>query len=286
MCCVLLTKQLINLIKIQTMKNLKLKSLLLAAVVAFGFTSCSDDDENGGVEGNAQLTLRMTDAPGDYDQVWVDVQDVMIKTEAPVGEEEAEWESLANVEAGRYDLLQLTGGVSQLLADVEIPAGYLDQVRLILGPDNAVVVDGVEIPMATPSAQQSGLKLKVEQELEPGESYEYLLDFDVDESVVTTGNGGYILKPVIRMMAMANTGSIVGEIHPTETKSLVKAQNASYTISAYTDEAGNFVLHGVPAGTYKVTVTPDAETGLEVKTIDNVKVEEDTPVDLETIYLE
>ncbi|PRX40807.1 DUF4382 domain-containing protein [Salegentibacter salegens] len=270
----------------RTMKNLKLKSLLLAAVVAFGFTSCSDDDENGVEEGNAQLTVRMTDAPGDYDQVWVDVQDVMIKAEAEVGEEEGAWESLANVETGRYDLLQLTGGVSQLLADVEIPAGYLDQIRLVLGPDNAVVIDGDEIPMATPSAQQSGLKLNVQKELEAGVSYEYLLDFDVDESVVVTGNSGYILKPVIRMSAMANTGSIVGEVHPNETRSLVKAQNASNTISAYTDEGGNFALHGVPAGTYQVTITPDAETGLEMITEDNVEVEQGEVNDLQTIYLE
>jgi len=270
----------------RTMKNLKLKSFLLATVVVFGFTSCSDDDGNGPEEGNARLTVRMTDAPGDYDHVWVDVQDVMIKTEAGIGEEEAEWESLSNVETGRYDLLQLTGGVSQLLADVEIPAGYLDQIRLVLGPDNVVDVDGEEIALATPSAQQSGLKLNVQQELEAGESYEYLLDFDVDESVVITGNSGYILKPVIRMSAMANTGSIMGEVHPTDFQSLVKAQSASHTISAYTDESGNFVLHGVPAGTYKVTVTPDAETGLEARDEENVKVEENAAVDLETIYLE
>ena len=273
-----------NLFMKRTMKNLKLKSLLLATVIAFGFTSCSDDDT--AEEGTAQLTVRMTDAPGDYDHVWVDVQDVMIKTEAAVGEEEAEWESLTNVETGRYDLLQLTGGVSQLLVDVEIPAGYLDQIRLVLGPDNVVVVDGVEIPIATPSAQQSGLKLNVQQELEAGETYAYLLDFDVDESVVMNGNSGYILKPVIRMSAMANTGSIMGKVHPTDFQSLVKAQNASHTISAYTDESGNFILHGVPAGTYKVTVTPDAETGLETISMDNVTVEEDVAVDLETIYLE
>ncbi len=270
----------------RTMKSLKLKSLLLAAVIAFGFTSCSDDDTDNIEEGNAQLTVRMTDAPGDYEKVWVDVQDVMIKTEAAVGEEEAEWESLSNVEADRYDLLLLTGGVSQLLADVEIPAGYLDQIRLVLGPDNAVVIDGEEIPMATPSAQQSGLKLNVQQELEAGESYEYLLDFNVDESVVETGNAGYILKPVIRMSAMANTGSIVGEVHPNETRSLVKAQNATHIISAYTDENGNFALHGVPAGTYQVTITPDAETGLETIPVDNVEVVQGEANDLETIYLE
>lgn len=67
---------------------------------------------------------------------------------------------------------------------------------------------------------------------------------------------------------------------------MVKAQNASHTISAYTDEGGNFALHGVPAGTYQVTITPDAETGYDAITEDNVEVVQGEAKELEIIYLE
>ena len=264
------------------LKNVTLKSMMLAMLVSFGFTSCSDDDSDSpDGEGSANLTVRMTDAPGDYDAVLVDVQDVEIhvETEAELeGDTDGDgWVSVGDVETGVYDLLELTGGVTQLLADTEVPAGYVSQIRLILGSENSVVINGETKPLNTPSAQQSGLKLQVNQEFMPGENYAYLLDFNVDESVVTTGNGGYNLKPVIRLSAEANAGAVVGTVvYPAELEmdiqSLVVLSNGSVTVSAYTDANGNFSLNGVPAGTYDLAVTPEAATGLNVFTLTEVEV--------------
>lgn len=244
---------------------------LFMAVVAVAFTSCSNDDDNLNEE-TASLTVRMTDAPGDYDEVNVDVQDVMIQMDATDGDEEG-WTSLENVETGVYDLLKLTGGVTQLLGIAEVPAGYLGQIRLVLGDDNTVVVNGESQALSTPSAQQSGLKLQVNQELEAGEDYDFLLDFDVDQSVVSAGSsGGFILKPVIRLITQEAT-SITGSVHPFNFQSKVTATNSSRSLSAYTStETGDFVLHGVPAGTYKVTITPESGSGFSAKEIPNVEV--------------
>ncbi|MDT0691275.1 DUF4382 domain-containing protein [Salegentibacter sp. F188] len=262
-----------------------MKSALVLSFLAFTLFSCSGDDNGTAGEDTAQLTVSMTDAPGDFDAVFIDVEDVMIKTDMD-GTEDEGWESLGEVNTGRYDLLELTGGVTQVLADVEVPAGYLGQIRLVLGDDNAIVVDGEETAIAVPSAQQSGLKLQVDQELEAGEQYVFLLDFDVEESIVRQGNGGFSLKPVIRVSAQAGAGAIEGEVHPSETRSLVRAQNASTTISAYTDMEGNFKIHGVPAGTYKITVIPDVASNLPEFEEDNVVVEANETVNLETLYID
>ncbi|MDT0685312.1 DUF4382 domain-containing protein [Autumnicola psychrophila] len=262
-----------------------MKSTLVMSFLAFTMFSCSDDDNGNAEEGTAQVTVSITDAPGDYDKVWIDVQDVMIKTDMD-GTDDEGWESIGDVNTGRYDLLELTGGVSQVLADVDVPAGYLGQIRLVLGTDNAIVVDGEESAIAVPSAQQSGLKLNVNQELEAGEHYAYLLDFDVEESVVRQGNGGFSLKPVIRVSAQAGASSIIGEIHPSDFRSLVRAQNASTTVSAYTDMEGNFKLHGVPAGTYKITVIPDVASNLPNFEKDNVVVKAGEMVDLKTLFID
>lgn len=260
----------------------KLTSLFLAVVAVTTFSSCSDDDDQDG--NSAQLAIYMTDAPGNYDEVWVNVTDVQIKTDVSTTDEG--WTSLGNVKTGMYDLLALTGGVTELLADVRVPAGPLGQIRLVLGNDNTVVVDGESLPLNTPSAQQSGLKLQVNQNLEAGKRYEFLLDFNVDESIVNTGNGGYILKPVIRLAAMEGSGIITGVISPSLDQAVVKAQNAANTISAYTDANGKFSLHGVPAGTYQVTVTSDPLSGIPVKTVPNVVVASGATVDLETVFLQ
>lgn len=272
----------------RSFRKWSLKPAIFLAVLGLGFTSCSDDDTDDAItEENARVTVRMTDAPGDYDAVKVDVLDVMVQVEVEPGVTDEEgWLSLDDVEAGQYDLLELTGGITQELADSEIPAGFVSQIRLVLGPDNFVTVDGVELPLATPSAQQSGLKLNLNQELEAGEHYEFLLDFDVEESIVTTGNGGFILKPVIRLSAYADAGQIVGEVHPTEYSTLVTATNGSNTISAYTSDTGEFVLHALPEGTYKVTVTPEEASGYSMITINDVVVEADGTTDLETVFLD
>lgn len=250
------------------------------------FTSCSNDDSETATPQTARLSVELTDAPGDYDEVWVEVEDVLIKREATANEEEG-WESLGNVHTGVYDLLTLTGGNTQLLADVELPAGYLDQLRLVLGDNNNVVVNETSYTLRTPSAQQSGLKLQVNQELEPDTEYNFILDFDVDKSVVKTGAGGnYNLHPVMRLSAQAVTGSVVGSVHPTTHQALVKAQKGDTEVSAYTNDEGEFKLVGLPAGTYRITVTPDPASGFEEVVRNNVEVTVANSRDLDVIYLQ
>lgn len=260
----------------------RLTSLLLAVVAVTMFYSCSDDDQDAN---SARLVVHLTDAPGDYDAVFVDVIDVQMKADASADEQG--WVSVGNVNKGVYDLLSLTGGVTQLLADANVAAGQLGQIRLVLGNNNTVVINGESQPLSTPSAQQSGLKLQVNQNLEAGKRYEFLLDFNVDQSIVSAGSaGGYILKPVIRLAAMEGTGMITGEVQPSLNQASVRARNAANDISAYTDETGAFVLHGVPAGTYQVTITSKTSTGIPVKTISNVVVESGATVDLDKIFLQ
>lgn len=268
-------------------RKLKLQrfaGLLLAALTVGMFYSCSDNDDAS--EDTARIMVHMTDAPGDYDAVFVDVVDVMIHVDANASGDDG-WQTLGNIRTGVYDLLTLTGGVTQLLADSEIPAGHLGQIRLVLGNNNSVVINGESQALSTPSAQQSGLKLNVNQTIEAGNQYEFLLDFDVDQSIVSAGTaGGYALKPVIRLANMEGTGTISGEVQPSLTQHLVRATNANHSISAYTDANGGFSLNGVPTGTYQVTITPAAGLGLQVKTVNNVQVTAGASADLEVIFLQ
>ncbi|WP_424492646.1 DUF4382 domain-containing protein [Salinimicrobium sp. GXAS 041] len=234
---------------------------------------CSEDDNSGRNEETSRITVELTDAPGDYEEVWVEVEDVMVKREASDDGEEG-WISLEGVRTGTYNLLTLTGGETELLAETEISAGFISEMRLVLGENNTVVVDGVSYDLQTPSAQQSGLKLQVDKELEADIEYNFIMDFDVDQSVVKAGaSGNYNLHPVLRLSAMAETGSIMGTIHPTNITSLVVAENASTTVSAYTNSEGEFKLNGLPQGTYKLTVTPDVGSNFKFSVVNNVQVE-------------
>lgn len=244
--------------------------LSLIAMLFAGLASCSnDDDSNPNInEGNAKLALRLTDAPGDYEAVFVDVEEVVIKYN---GEQE---DVALGINAGIYDLLELTAGVNVLLYDDEVPAGKISQIRMILGDENSIVVNGEVHPLATPSAQQSGLKIQVNETFEPGVLYEFMLDFDVDKSIVSQGNGGYSLKPVIRASSVAESGAISGKIFPAGNLTMITAVNGPIEISTYANAQGDFLLSAVPDGVYTVTIQADLALGLPAVVVENVIVEQ------------
>lgn len=262
------------------MKNIKFYVLGFFAITLLSlfFTRCDNNDSTG----TARVTVRVTDGPGeDYDEVNVEVLDVLIKNSSDPSDQG--WVSIGDEtqvgEGKTYDLLKLTGGVNALLADEEVPSGNLGQIRLLLGDDNTVVKDGVEYDLKTPSAQQSGLKLKVNQTLESGKPYVFLLDFDVEHSVVVQAGASpiYNLHPVIRVSTTATSGGIKGTVTPIGVQVLASVQvgegAGAITITAGANAlTGVFQLNGIPEGTYTVTLTPDPTSGYVVTTIANVVV--------------
>lgn len=223
-----------------------LKSIMYVMIFSLQvvlLVSCKDENNK------AHLAIRMTDAPGNYDAVTIDVQGVEI-----VGSNGNA--IMLNAKSGVYNLLDLSNGLDTLIATGDIEPGKISQIRLILGPVNTVTIDSVVYPLQTPSAMQSGLKLQVDQTLEPGVSYSIVLDFDAGRSVVSLGNGGYQLKPVIRTINAAVSGSIKGKISLTGEIVAVSATSNNVTYTTVTNKNGEFVIAGLPAGTYSVTITP------------------------------
>jgi hypothetical protein len=237
-------------------------------LLSFFWLACNNDDQT------ARLNVRLTDAPGDYEAVNIDIQDVQINS----SEGNSGWVSL-DVEKGVYNLLELTNGLDTLLATAELPAGRVSQIRLVLGSNNTVKVGGETKSLSTPSAQQSGLKLNLKATLVEGVTYTITLDFDAARSIVKTGNGSYHLKPVIRALQEATSGAIKGTVEPIESAPAVFAIAGTDTVAtAYTDGAGKFILRGVPAGTYKVSFNP--KEGFSPVTKENVSVSVGSVTDL------
>ena len=246
---------------------------LLLSVYLF---ACSSNDQTSRIE------VRLTDAPGDYDAVNIDIQGLQVHTQE--GNPTTGWISL-DVQKGVYDLLQLTNGIDTLLASSALPAGRISQIRLILGNNNSIVIDGQEIPITTPSSQQSGLKLNVQAELTEGITYKILLDFDAARSIIKRGNDAYNLKPVIRALSEATSGAIRGEVNPIASSPAVFAIMQDDTVATtYADESGKFLLRGVPAGTYIVGFNP--KEGYEPMQKENITVIVGNVIDLGTVTIQ
>ena len=272
------------------MKLLKqFKIIAITLLMLFSF-SCNNDSSNSET---STISVKLMDDPGDYDNVFIEVLDVMVKMDEESEEEDEDeegssWQSLEAINTGIYDLLDLTGGINVLLVDdFQIPSGELNQLRLVLGENNTIVIDGETFDLKTPSAQQSGLKINVNQTLEPNISYTFLLDFMVDESIVMAGNSdNIILKPVIRATAEANSGAIAGQVLPVGTIVEASVMMGTEVVSSFTDENGNFILVGLQAGTYDVVLTPDAQSGLPTITVENVEVTIGNTTTLDAVTLE
>ncbi len=263
------------------------KKLTLLSMISLALLSCGEDDSSSPAQGSSQISVKLMDAPGDYEHVYIDVVDVMVKVN-DASDDEGNWQSLNAVNTGVYDLLELTGGVNVLLVDdFEVLSGTLNQIRLVLGDDNSVVIDGETFPLNTPSAQQSGLKIQVNETLLPNIAYTFLLDFNVDESIVVAGNSGNInLKPVIRASVEATTGTISGNILPLGVQTEITATNGIDTVSAYAGVDGHFLLVGLNPGVYSITVIPDPISALSQFTIENVEVTLENNTDLGVISLD
>ncbi|TFY98437.1 DUF4382 domain-containing protein [Ramlibacter rhizophilus] len=223
----------------------------------------------GGGGGEAQGTVRMalTDAPAcGYDHVYVTVEKVRLHKSDEAAESEGGWEEIVLATPKRLDLLELTNGTLEELGQTEVPSGSYRQVRLVLAENqagaplaNAVQpTGGALVPLRTPSAQQSGLKLKTRIDVEPAGLADLVLDFDACRSVVKAGNSGaYNLKPVLSLAQRVQTG-IQGYVSTTMTlgSTLVSAQQNGVVVrSSAPDATGRFVLPFLGAGNYDVVIT-------------------------------
>ncbi|MDO9137684.1 MAG: DUF4382 domain-containing protein [Lutibacter sp.] len=278
---------------------MKLSNLFLVAMIfaALSFVSCDNNGSNG--ENTSSIQLKLVDAEGEYEKVLVNIIDVQYnRNDGDSGWISFEGFTLPNTDdpLNRVDLTELVAGNTLVLTDEDIESGMLNQIRLVLGEGNAVVLDGetAEIPLSTPSAMQSGLKLHLNTTLEPGFSYTFILDWDVQKSIVKAGASGiYNLKPVIRVIAEVNSGTILGRVadaEETETV-LMPIENATVYVftetdvtfltpvaSTYTNNEGRFVLQGLPAGNYLLKIEKSDYTILTTTIPTVVTIGQDTNV--------
>ena len=214
------------------------------------------------------LAVSMTDAPAcGFDAVNVTVNKVRVHQSATASDTDAGWTDITLSPAKKINLLNLTNGVLESLGQTSLTAGHYTQLRLVLDPNtgnglaNSVIATGstTETSLTTPSATQSGIKLTNEFDVVAGQKVDLVLDFNACKSVVTTGNGKYLLKPVIKVIPTAVNG-ITGFVNPALLASHVMVsaqQNGVIVSSTVPTSTGEFSLARLTPGNYDVVITAD-----------------------------
>ncbi|SMD03409.1 DUF4382 domain-containing protein [Pedobacter nyackensis] len=254
------------------------------ALLFTGFVSligCTKDG-NGSDNGTTKVEIRMTDAPGNFDEINLSVKEIILFSDGKPYTFAAE--------TSIFNILDFRIGSSKpdiLVASGEMPSGEITDIRLVLNDSgNTIVVDGVSQSLTTPSAQSSGwkVKLKANPSLVPGVAYSLLLDFDAAKSIVKTGNGKYLLKPVVRGITTATSGLVSGIVMPLLSHPEVLVIAGTDTVGTIADPlTGKFTVGGLAAGSYSVKFVP--VVGYKDSTITNVAVSLGQNNNLGTIVL-
>jgi len=282
------------------------RSVLVAAfvaVVAIGLVlvGCSGSGTNSqtGVVNTSVSDPPTCSAPsGPYSHAFVTVTDVKIHTNADAGPNDSGWVDLTpNLKNSpqQVDLLAQASTecfLAMLGSKTEIQAGSYQQIRVFLAtnstsvsgnqcssapgnPANCVVlaVDNSSHALTLASEAQSGLKIPSGQiaggkfTIAAGQTKDLDIDFNACASIVASGGGKFILKPVLHAGEVGLSSAINGTvIDSTTSKPIVGAttvvaleQNDGtgvdrVVLSTLADANGNFALCPVPAGKYDLVV--------------------------------
>lgn len=194
--------------------------LLLASLVAVG--ACDDSTPTGSdlPGGETLLSVYLTDAPGDVDSVWVQVEDLVL-----VGDDGQT--SLLDEPTGLLNVTALRDSATALVEDREIEPGTYGQLRFIIGGavlqttgERVFTSGGAEHPhgleaggtLHCPSCAQTGIKVVLRgMTVEEGDNG-LLLDFDVTQSFGREAgrSGRWIMHPVIHA-SVTDPGPDAGE---------------------------------------------------------------------------
>jgi hypothetical protein len=167
---------------------MKIKQLSLVLIASTGMllSACKKDAVN------STLQIRMTDAPVALEEVNIDLMQVNVK----FARDTTAWVALQTT-PGIYNLLGLQNGVDTLIAQGIFPSNVVKEIRLVLGDNNSIKSGGETYPLTIPSGSESGLKIKVNKQLNANLET-LLIDFDAALSLKQETDG-YKLCPVLRI---------------------------------------------------------------------------------------
>src|SRR5436190_491487 len=115
-----------------------LMKLALISLFAIGMAGCDKDNDNGMSTVNANMKSMPA---SNYQAVKVEVTEIQIHNDA------TGWQVI-DVPDQIYDLQLLQNNASVALGSITMQTGTVTQVRMVLGDENSIMVNGVSYPLS------------------------------------------------------------------------------------------------------------------------------------------
>ena len=259
-----------------------MRYIMILALLTLLISACNDNSTDANLTGqDGRLKIYISDSPSSLDSVVICVKRVEVHKSG--SDSTSGWFTI-NDSTRYFDLLQLRNGANAVLGDSMLSAGHYTQIRLIIGDGSYIVDNGLRFDLIIASGYQTGLKLTHEFTIDPGAEYDLLLDFDVNRSIVITGNGIYKLKPTCRIIPMMISGSISGIVLPLDADATIWTIFGTDTISAFPDTSGYFKLFALHEGMYDLNIN-SGNAAYRDTLISDVQVYSNQNTDIGTVVL-
>lgn len=290
--------------------NFSILSIFSVLLIVLTLLSCEKNPARSG----KQVSIALSDAPGDYQHVYVDVQKVEVKidleddisddnTDADSEDDDDENDldsddqSKSRDEYGEWQTVDFTPAVIDLLTlqngmETIIGTTFLThevrKVRITLGENNSIVdKDGASHTLVLSNPTKNFLYVKIHDEDKDEDKATdgqiIRIDFDVANSIYFQ-NSKYVLKPVLRPFSHSKYGEIEGKVLPANIGASVKIEDSqAFSTTNQVTSEGKFRFNGLNVNsTYKITIEA---AGYATQTIEGVKVDLDRELILSDITL-
>jgi hypothetical protein len=235
----------------------KLFSVLIAAgscLLCSGFfTACGDSSSDN----KALVNVLLIDAPGDFDEVWVEIMGVELLPSGSRGLENGDWVFLPYTPVDKLvRLTDLVGSQRLLLGRKEVPAGIVSQVRLLLGGTHYFIKNGQRFPLQLANDSERRITVDLQANATAGFALDIYIDFDVASSIHAAGSGVFLLNPTLRAFTLERTTEIRGIVRPPAARPFVYAIYEADTFATLTSSTGEFRFRGLPPTPYRILIRP------------------------------
>jgi hypothetical protein len=246
----------------------------LAASAALFLAACYTENLTRSSGNGPKITVEITDAPFPYDSVArVDlyIVSIAVRNEPDTTNTATGWITVAEPRR-RFNLIELSGGVTDTLGGDVVPAGQYKAVRMVIDTDSSFVtaVTGQRLPVDwQSSAGRPTLFALVEDPIGVSDAgTNVVIDFDVGRSLLCGAPcHSFVFSPVFRAVNRFATGAVSGAVTG-DTLTAYSAPIANVTITVYsgnptlgesqwsvratgrTDATGHFRIAYLLPGTY------------------------------------
>jgi hypothetical protein len=186
----------------------KIRNILLAALmvmVLLNASACESAANTSSSPESGIIELRVTDPPpADVKTAIVHLRNIQVhmasdnssdSENSTDSDNPSDWITILGTPAS-FDLMDVIG-IEKILGSANVSAGKYTQIRM-----DVVEVTG-EMTDGTPyTAEVPGDKLKIVRPFTvvEGETLVLTLDFDGEKSLIRTGNGRFMFKPVVKLI--------------------------------------------------------------------------------------